>query len=97
MAWGSVEFRAPIPFPAIPLGEFANSGESATLAPFLAAGWAGGEVAGLPWRPTEAGVVSAGMALELFFELVRVEGGVSLRTGRRQLTIDVGRVWWDLL
>jgi hypothetical protein len=97
VAWGSVEFRAPLPFPAIPIGEFANTGDRATLAPFVAAGWAGGEVSGLPWRPTEAGVVSAGVALELFFELVRVEGGVSLRTGRRQLTIDVGRIWWDLL
>jgi hypothetical protein len=97
VAWGSVEFRSMVPFPAIPIGEFANTGDQATVAPFLTAGWAGGEVAGLPWRPTEAGVVSAGVALELFFELVRVEAGVSLRSGRRQLTVDVGRIWWDLL
>jgi hypothetical protein len=97
VAWGSIEFRSAIPFPAIPIGEFANTGSNATIAPFVAAGWAGGEVTGLPWRPTEGGVASAGVALGLFYELVRVEGGVSLRTGRRELTIDVGRVWWDLL
>ncbi|MEP6744038.1 MAG: hypothetical protein ABJB33_00965, partial [Gemmatimonadota bacterium] len=42
MAWGALEWRVPIPFPAIPLGDFASTGHEAVLAPFVSGGWADG-------------------------------------------------------
>lgn len=97
MAWGSLEWRLPVPAPAIGLGDFASTGRTAIVAPFIAAGWAGGEAAGMPWTTTHDPRLTAGMALELFYKLVRIEGGVSLQTGDIGVTFDVGRVWWGML
>ena len=92
-----VEWRVDVPAPAIPLGSFASTGSTATLAPFAAAGWAGGSVGGMPWDP-DAGVRPvAGVALELFMRLIRVEAGVALRTGELGITLDVSRDWWGAL
>ena len=97
MALASVEYRLPLPFPAIPLGPFFSTGTRITLAPFLAAGWAGDGIAGAPWRPSRAMRPVAGVALEWFHHLIRIETGVSLRTGKLGVTVDVGRDWWEVL
>lgn len=96
-ALASVEYRLAVPFPAIPLGAFASTGRTITLAPFLAAGWAGGAITGLPWRPSGEIRPVAGVALEWFHHLLRVEAGVSLRTGRIGVSADLNREWWDIL
>jgi len=97
MAWGSLEWRIPVPMPAIGLGDFASTGRSAIVAPFLSAGWAGGGVQGVTWAATEEPRLTTGVALELFYRLVRIEGGVSLQTGDVGVTFDIGRVWWGML
>jgi hypothetical protein len=39
----------------------------------------------------------AGLAVELFMHLLRVEAGVGLRDGAVGLTFDVQPDWWGLL
>lgn len=97
VSWQHVEWRIPVPFPAIPLGDFANSGRSAVLAPFFATGRADGSVPTVPWTRTTRNRRSAGVALELFYQLIRIEAGASLETGKWGVTFDAGRAWWGLL
>ena len=91
------EWRFEVPVPAIPLGSFASTGATATLAPFAAVGWAGGGVEGMPWDPDGGARPVAGVALELFMRLLRVEAGIALRTGHFGVTVDVSRDWWGAL
>jgi hypothetical protein len=97
VGWNSLEWRIPVPFPALSLGDFASTGHRAVLAPFVSGGWADGRTGGMPWAPTGGVKCSAGVALELFYQLVRIEAGASLRTGRMGVTFDVGRAWWGVL
>lgn len=96
-ALGHLEYRLPIPFPALPLGSFVSTGNRATLAPFFAAGWAGEPVAGVPWGPSGEVRPVAGVALEWFHGLIRIEGGAALRTGHVGVSLDISREWWDIL
>jgi hypothetical protein len=97
MALGTLAWRIPLPVPALPLGDFATTGQSAVIAPFVAAGWAGGPVSGMPWGPTGKVRVTTGVALELFYRLLRIEVGRSVETGDVGVTFDVGRAWWGVL
>ena len=94
-AFAHVEWRFAAPFPAIPLGSFATTGRTVTLAPFVAAGWAGGTLG--PWDPDGGVRPVAGLAAELLMRIVRVEAGVALRTGEFGITVDVSREWWGAL
>ena len=103
-AWGgrdvalaSAEWRFDVPIPAIPLGSFASTGRRMTLAPFVAAGWADGAPAGMPWVPTPGVRPVAGVAAEWLMGLLRAEAGWSLRTGSFGVTVDVSREWWGVL
>ena len=101
MALGHLEWRLEAPAPGIPLGSFASTGKTMTVAPFFAAGWADGEVgesAGVvPWTESDGLRPVAGVALELFMRLIRIEAGVALRTGEFGFTVDVSRDWWGAL
>jgi hypothetical protein len=97
VALGQLEWRFTVPVPPIPLGSFASTGRTMTVAPFLAAGVSGRPVAGLPWAATDGVRPVAGVALEWFMRLIRVEAGVGLRDGDFGLTVDVNRDWWGLL
>jgi hypothetical protein len=97
LALGRLEWRVDVPAPAIPLGSFASTGHSVTLAPFVAAGWAGGQQAGVPWGASDGIRPVVGVAVDLFMRLIRVEGGMALRTGDFGLTVDVNRDWWGIL
>jgi hypothetical protein len=91
------EWRFDLPFPAIPLGTFASTGHTLTVAPFVAAGWTGSPIGGLPGAGSDGIRPVAGLALEWFMHLVRVEAGVGLRGGGFGLTVDVSREWWGIL
>ncbi|MGH7702069.1 MAG: hypothetical protein ACREMO_03185 [Gemmatimonadales bacterium] len=97
LALAQAEWRMELPFPAIALGSFASTGRSIVLAPFVAAGWSDSPVAGTPWAESDGVRPVAGLAAEWFMRLLRVEAGVSLRTGRFGVTIDVTRDWWKIL
>ncbi|HEU5219160.1 MAG TPA: hypothetical protein VFU23_10905 [Gemmatimonadales bacterium] len=103
-----LEWRLNVPVPAIGLGPFASTGKQAIVAPFLAVGWAGGEIADLQWRSSQGARPVAGIALELLQNLLRLEIGTVLRDRdiviggkhpRRliRLTVDVAPEWWPIL
>jgi hypothetical protein len=97
VALGHLEFRFDVPAPAIPLGSFASTGRRVTVAPFVAAGYAGSPRTGLPWTRSDGVRPVVGLAVELFMRLIRVEGGVGLRDGGFGIIVDVNRDWWRLL
>jgi hypothetical protein len=94
---GHVEWRFNVRVPAIPLGSFASTGRGLTVAPFLAAGYAGRSFPELPWGPSAGVRPVAGLAVEWFMRLIRIEAGVGLRDGHVGVTVDVNRDWWGLL
>ncbi len=97
MLWGHVEWQLQAPFPAIPLGSFASTGTTITVAPFIAAGWTDRGIPGTPW-PASPGVRPVGgVALEWFMRLLRVEAGVGLLDGRVGVSAGIQRDWWDIL
>ncbi|HZN97223.1 MAG TPA: hypothetical protein VFB61_05790, partial [Gemmatimonadales bacterium] len=97
MALGHLEWRFDLPAPAISLGTFASTGRVVTLAPFVAAGYASRPYSSLPWDTSDGVRPVAGVALELFMRLIRVEAGIGLRDGKAGLTVDISRDWWGLL
>jgi len=97
MALARLEWRVDVPAPAIPLGSFASTGRTMTLAPFVAAGWIGGSEAGQAWVADRGVRPVAGVALDLFMRIIRVEAGVALRTGEIGFTVDINRDWWGML
>ena len=97
MAWASAEWHVPIAFPEYPLGTFGGTGRSATLIPWLAAGWAGDPVAGHA-APVSRGVdASLGVGLSLLHDLLRLDAGFGLRSGDLRGAMDVSRLFWDIL
>jgi hypothetical protein len=97
MALAHLEWRLDVPVPALSLGSYASTGSRMTLAPFLAAGYAGRPLEELPWNETDGLRPVAGIAVELLMRLIRVEAGVGLRDGHVGVTVDVNRDWWGLL
>lgn len=93
---GTLEWRVPVPFPAIPIGPFLSTGDRIVVAPFVAVGWADDAVAGMPWVPSGEARPAFGVALEWFHRLLRVEGGVNL-DGQFGVTADLGRDLWGIL
>jgi hypothetical protein len=96
-ALAHLEWRFDVPVPAIPLGSFASTGRRMTVAPFVSAGYTARGIPGLPWGPTDGIRPVAGVAVEWFMRLIRVEAGIGLRDGRFGVTVDVNRDWWGLL
>ena len=94
---GSVEWRVPVPFPAIPLGPFASTGRQLVVAPFVSAGWSGGVVPGVPWMPTGGVRPAVGVGLEWFHGLLRLDVGVRLRDPALGVVVDVRRDLWGIL
>jgi hypothetical protein len=92
-----LEWRFEVPVPALPLGSFASTGRRATIAPFLALGYTDRPIAGLPWGTTDGVRPVAGLAVEWFMRLLRLEVGFGLRDGDVGVTVDVNRDWWGLL
>ena len=91
------ELRFQAPFPAIPLGSFASTGRSIVVAPFVVAGWSERPYGQLPWKASDGVRPTAGIALEWFMRLLRLEVGVGLRTGEVGVTVEIHRDWWSIL
>jgi len=83
--------------PALGLGTFASTGKQMTVAPFVAAGYAARPYETLPWTGSDGVRPVAGLAVEWFMRLIRIEAGVGLRGGGVGLTVDINRDWWGLL
>jgi hypothetical protein len=92
VAWA---FPLAAPTPPVPYARYARL--TTTLAPFVAAGIAGGEQAGVPWRATGRIEPVAGLRLDLWGPLLRVAAGMALRTGQLSLAVDVHPDWWGLM
>ena len=92
VAWA---LPASIPTPPVPYARYAPL--PSTVAPFLGAAIVGGDDPSAPWRANGAIEPVAGLRLDLWGPLIRFEGGVSLRTGRVGLTVDVHPDWWAMM
>lgn len=97
MALVDVAWALPITFPTprFPYSRFVSL--PTMLAPFLAAGVAGGDVANAPWRGTGMIEPVAGVRLDLWGPLLRIETGVSIHTGQVSVAVDVHPDWWGLM
>jgi hypothetical protein len=97
LALAHAEWRFDLPAPAVPLGTFASTGRTFVLAPFVGAGWSARAVSGMPWAASAGVRSTAGLATEWFMGLIRLEGGVGLRDGLFEVTVDISREWWNIL
>ncbi|HEY3935049.1 MAG TPA: hypothetical protein VGL65_10590 [Gemmatimonadales bacterium] len=84
-----------LPTPPFPYSRYVAL--PSTLEPFVAAGVAGGEIVAVPWRATGQVEPVAGVRLDLWGPLLRVESGISLRTGHAAISLDVHPDWWGVL
>ena len=97
MALVNIAWALPVnvPSPRFPYSRFVRL--PSALVPYLAAGVAGGDLPNAPWRGTGRIEPVAGVRLDLWGPLLRIETGISLRTGRAAVTIDVHPDWWRLM
>jgi hypothetical protein len=94
-----LEARLAIPFPALPLGRYGNTGQSATLAPFahtayvtrVEAARPGSGQRGAGWYP------ALGVGVLTVFDLLRFDVAKGLRDGRWAFSVDVIRDFWSIL
>ena len=90
-----LEWRTPVPFPAISLGRYGRSPARATLAPFAHTVYVARPS---PFRPGRRGwSPSVGAGAYLFFDLVRADVARGLRDGRWTFSVDVTRDFWRIL
>jgi hypothetical protein len=91
-----VEWRTHVPAPSLSLGRFGRLPGEATIAPFAQATFARRAAASDAAHPT--GVYpSAGLALQTFFDLLRIEVARGLRHGTWTFNVDVSRDFWGVL
>ncbi len=90
------EWRFPVRAPAIALGRFGRVPPTATLAPFLQGTLVREALTTGVAHPT--GVYpSAGIAVQPFFDLMRLQLARGLRNGGWSLNVDVSREFWGIL
>ena len=97
MALGRVEWRIPVRLPGPRVGDYLDLGAGAALAPFVALGWSGDPLEGLPWTASGGLRPVLGVASELLFNALRVEAGWSPRAGKMALLVDATPAWWPIL
>jgi hypothetical protein len=92
-----IEGRFAIPFVAMSLGRYGNTGQAATLAPFAHVAYiakvdsAARGARGAGWYPT------LGVGLLTVFDLLRFDVAKGLRDGRWAFSVDVIRDFWSIL
>jgi hypothetical protein len=97
MALAEVAWALPAALPTPPLPYSRWLRLPSTVGPYLAAGIAGGDIAALPWRGAARIEPVAGLRLDLWGPLLRIDTGISLRTGRAAISIDAHPDWWPVL
>ncbi len=90
-----VEWRTPVPFIRLRAGPARTPG-TITLAPYVAAGWAGEPIAFTPWRATPGTRVTLGLGAE-WLGLFRLEAGYGVQARQLHVAFDVTRDFWDIL
>jgi hypothetical protein len=91
-----IEWRTPVPFPSVNLGRFGRVPGEATLAPFAQATAIRRAYEFDADHPS--GVYpSVGVALQPFYDLLRLQVGRGLRNGRWEFNVDVSRDFWGIL
>ena len=91
-----VEWRSPVPFPSVNLGRFGSVPGQATLAPFVQA-TAIRRAYELDVAHPSGVYPSVGVALQPFYDLLRIQVGRGLRHGRWAFNVDVSRDFWGVL
>ncbi len=91
-AWWALPFGVPTP----PIPTVRRISLPSIAGPFIAAGVAGGGLR-LPWQATGRVEAVAGLRVDLWGPLLRLEAASSLRTGHIGLTLDVHPDWWPVL
>lgn len=91
-----VEWRTPVPFPSVNLGRFGRVPGEATLAPFVQA-TAMSHAYELDTDHPSGVYPSVGVALQPFYDLLRIQVGRGLRNGRWGFNVDVSRDFWGIL
>lgn len=97
MARAEVGWTVPFAVPTPPIPNARGLRLPSTMTPFLAAGVAGGDDPRWPWRAVGRVEPVAGLRLDLWGPLVRVEAGVALRSGRFGISLDAHPDWWPIL
>ena len=95
-ATARLEWRMLVPAPSVNLGRFGQVPGQATLAPFLQATYA---------RPARVNDMAhpdgvypgVGLALQPFFDLLRIQAARGLRNGRWTFNLDISRDFWGIL
>ena len=91
-----IEWRTPVPFPSVNLGRFGRVPGEATLAPFVQA-TAIRRAYALDVDHPGGVYPSVGVALQPFYDLLRLQVGRGLRHGRWTFNVDVSRDFWGIL
>ena len=91
-----LEWRTQIPAPALSLSRFGTIPGRATLAPFVQATYARRALSSDVAHP-EGIYPSLGVALQPFFDLVRLQVARGLRHGTWTFNVDVTRDFWGVL
>jgi hypothetical protein len=97
MAWLSAEWQQRVGVPELRLGSFAGTGATATFAPNVAVGWAGGRMAGFFAAPTSGPEAAVGLGVAWLHGLLRADVGYGLRSRRVAVAVDVSRDFWEIL
>lgn len=90
-----LEWRFPVPFPALPLGRWGQSPATLTLAPHLSAVVLGTQTPSGNRRTL--GYPAAGLGALVFFDLIRIDVARGLRNGRWTFGVDITRDLWRIL
>jgi hypothetical protein len=97
-ALAEVAWSLPVRLPTPPIPTLRHLPLPSAVAPFVAAGIAGGDLGSrVPWRATGRLEPVVGARLDLWGPLLRLEGGIALTTGRAALTLDIHPSWWPIL
>jgi|CXWL01.1.fsa_nt_gi hypothetical protein len=97
MVRAEVGWTHPVAIPTPPIPNARGLQLPSTITPFLAIGAAGGDDPRWMWRAGGKVESAAGVRVDLWGPLLRVEGGISLRTGRIGLGVDAHPDWWPIL
>lgn len=91
-----LEWRTPIPAPAVSLGRFGRIPGQATIAPFVQGTYARRAISSDVGHPPGM-YPSAGVAVQPFFDLLRLQLARGLRNGGWSVNVDVTRDFWGIL